>query len=870
MKKVLIFPIFFILVLAPKVWSSSNEKMVCAASIKPVDGNVKIIQKNKCGVPPKALEYLELQLGLKGKNFYDLGDDLFFYRTEIHQWLSSFQELTENMEREKPGGEKVNKILDLVNKGEFKDALKNIDVLISMASKNPKIQSVHIFNRGKILELGFKPIDALVDYKRAFLKNPDYFPNFKALVSLLLAQNKFAEAENILKQALIEGNSIKGLSPMDIHLRRSFVLNVLGNVFLSTNRLKEAEEVYLEAQQSYKKFSGPNFFLLQPNKSATMNNLGVLYKEKNQLKKAETYFKKVIKLRKKEGNEVQGGEGLSTVSAMFNLGDVYLNTYNLKNAEEMFLSAWAIQEHSFKKDVQVFRHHIKDTRSHLIYYYIVSNRFGEAEALAKRSLKEYQKFAEKYIEAYQPYIASVRTSLGAVYKATHRLQEAEEMITKGLETFKAFGKKDPAAFSGAVPPVVLELGKIFVQTLRFEKGEKYLVEALKYYRRLSKANPDVFLPGIARTQLEMGRNFQLTLRFEKAEIAFNQSYEIFNKLAKINFRVFKPYVASVKSFLASIYLETHRYEEARESLAEALEIFKEKAKVNPQLFLFPVAHTLNGIGKLYQSEEKYKEGKQAVEESLKIFDILIRKNPKAFLPDKAKALFYFSSLVYAEAKSKRREAKSVNIGSVSLFQMLNPGSYMGDPTNAINFSHDYIEKMRKLRIAEKANLESLEIFKKYSKASPQEFLPLIARGLMVKAAILLGLSAEEKQGQEFAEEALILNKKLAETNPKVFGHQLADNMEVLVYFAVANENWEKTNALLRKILSIKRTLWQVNPMTFGDSLAKTLLFIGGVNLKQGMESEEICEVLEEAYKVSNKEKLKYIINTLLEEKCIVY
>jgi tetratricopeptide (TPR) repeat protein len=434
---------------------------------------------------------------------------------EAEKWAQGYKELESRLQAE-DDNELSKQALAALQAGDLNKAGELLDKLIAQREQTvDKLASDH-FNRAKVFELQFKPIQALVHAEKAYRYRPENTDYADAYAYLLLKQNQHAQAISIYEQ------NLQRLRDKGDKANVAVTLNNLGMLYQDTQRLKEAEASYQEALTTYRDLAKADPQAYSSYVATTLNNLGILYKDTQRLKEAEASLKEALTIRRDLAKTNPQTYSSDVALTLNNLGVLYGNTQRLKEAEVSLQEALTIRRDLAKANPQAYSSYVAAALNNLGVLYKDTQRFKEGEASHQEALTIRRELAKINPQAYLPDVADTLNNLGMLYADTQRFKEGGASYQEALSISRELAKTNPQAYLPNVARTLNNLGVLYSNTQRFKKGEASYKEALAIYRDLAKANPQAYSPDVAMTLNNLGILYRDTQRFKEVETRFQK------------------------------------------------------------------------------------------------------------------------------------------------------------------------------------------------------------------------------------------------------------------------------------------------------------------------------------------------------------
>ncbi|MEK7991709.1 MAG: CHAT domain-containing tetratricopeptide repeat protein [Thiotrichaceae bacterium] len=216
------------------------------------------------------------------------------------------------------------------------------------------------------------------------------------LGNLYLSQGNYADAENILKQALAERKKLYG----DAHEYIAYSLNELAQVYNAQELFAQAEPLLTQALEIKKKVFGDNSL----ESTTSLNNLGLLYNNKAEYAKAEPLFSQALEIREKYLPE--NDPAIATSQNNLALLYTYLGSY--EQAEQLYNKALSIRKEHYGEN----HYRVANTLNAMALMYQYQQKLEPAEILYAQALA----ILEQHYGANHPIVATTLNNLSALYR----------------------------------------------------------------------------------------------------------------------------------------------------------------------------------------------------------------------------------------------------------------------------------------------------------------------------------------------------------------------------------------------------------------------------------------------------------------------
>ena len=398
------------------------------------------------GVGPRAMRVFNEELQKQGQSIKDLADQL----KTAEEWRRKYEELAERLAVAGIDNDLARKADELLKEGRLDDAKKILDQLIIDDEKQIDRVAQDYFNRARLNEIKFDPLHALSDYERAYRYRPNKIEYASAYSYLLLGQNQFSQAEDVLVALLAQLRGLAKKAPGAYQPDVAMTLNNLANLYSDTQRMKEAEEAYKEALDIYRALAKANPSAYQPDVAATLNNLAILYRDTQRMKEAEEAHKEALDVRRALAKANPSAYQPDVAMTLNNLAILYKHTQRMKEAEEAYKEALEIFLALAKANPSAYQPSVAGTLNNLAILYKHTQRMKEAEEAYKEALGGYRALTKANPSVYQPYVAGTLNNLAILYSDTQRLKEAKDAYKEALDIYRALAKANPSIYQPKV------------------------------------------------------------------------------------------------------------------------------------------------------------------------------------------------------------------------------------------------------------------------------------------------------------------------------------------------------------------------------------------------------------------------------------
>jgi len=307
----------------------------------------------------------------------------------------------------------------------YAEAEKHLRTAVALAI-DEKVQALALNNLASLLLATNRLADAeplmrralAIDEKSFGPVHPAVALKLNNLAQLLQATNRLVDAEPLMRRTLAINEKSYGLEHPDV----ASDLNNLAALLYKTNRLADAEPLMRRALSIDEKIYGPE----HPEVARDLNNLAQLLQVTNRLADAEPLMRRVVVIFEKS----YGPYHPKVATALNNLAELLRVTNRLAEAEPLMRRALAIDEKSYGPD----HPKVATTINNLALLLQATNRLAEAEPLMRRALA----IDEKSYGTEHPNVAIRLNNLASVLQDTNRLAEAEPLMRRMVVIFLKF------------------------------------------------------------------------------------------------------------------------------------------------------------------------------------------------------------------------------------------------------------------------------------------------------------------------------------------------------------------------------------------------------------------------------------------------
>jgi len=446
-----------------------------------VSGEVKGNMTIKCeSIPEKALERLNELLDKKDEELHHTKLTLQEKMAEAEQWAKSYKELEARLQAE-DDNELSKQALAALQAGDLNKAGELLDKLIAQREQTvDKLASDH-FNRAKVFELQFKPIQALQHAEKAYHYRPENTEYAHKYAMLLQQQNQCAQAITIYEQ------NLQRLREAGDRANVASTLNNLGLLYSDTQRLKEGKASYQEALTTYQDLAKANLQTYSSYVAMTLNNLSILYQNTQQLEEGETSLQETLTIYQDLAKANSQAYLPYVATTLNNLGNLYQVTQRLNEGETSYQEALTIRRDLAKNNPQAYSSYVATTLTSLGVPCSDTQQLKEAEDLADTLLK----IVAIYFEQGRKSLPTARDNLRSLHRRdTQRFKEKEAHYQEALTIYRYLAKANPQAHRKDLADTLRNMALLYYMQDKIAEVRRYSNEAILLYRELWQAYPD--------------------------------------------------------------------------------------------------------------------------------------------------------------------------------------------------------------------------------------------------------------------------------------------------------------------------------------------------------------------------------------------
>jgi len=461
----------------------------CSPNIANVVGNVTV---NCIGVDPRALNRLNAQLSSKN---LQLADKI----READEWTTRYKELETQLSAAGDDSVLSRQAEEYLRQGELEKAEATLKQLVNSGKKTVDAVAAHNYQLALVLELQFRPVEALPYLEEAYQLRPKEWKYGQEYASVLLDQNDYTRAEPVLLATLDNARLLAKTNPATYQPDVARTLNNLGELYRVTQRMKEAEAAYQEALDIRRQLAKTNPAAYQPDVAGTLNNLALLYAATQRMKEAEAAYQEALDIRRQLARTNPAAYQSGVAQTLNNLANFYSDTQRMEKAEAAYQEALDIYRQLAKTNPAAYQPYVAGTLNNLALLYAATQRMEKAEAAYQEALEIYRQLAKTNPAAYQPYVAVTLNNVGLLYSDTQRPKAADTAFQGALDIFRQLAKPNPAAYQPGVAQTLNNLALLHMATNNPQQALKEVEEAISINRERWKVNPTVAADDLANS-----------------------------------------------------------------------------------------------------------------------------------------------------------------------------------------------------------------------------------------------------------------------------------------------------------------------------------------------------------------------------------
>jgi tetratricopeptide (TPR) repeat protein len=366
------------------------------------------------------------------------------------------------------------------------------------------------------------------------------------LADLLVAQGKYAEAEDYYRSAVATIESAQDTKYSDI----TSILDRLLDLYFTQGRYTHALAVARRALELSEEALKPD----NSDIATSLTNLGRAYRELGEPKMAEPLAQRALAI----AEQALGPEHLGTSSSLNNLAILYQDQGRYAEAEPLFKRALTIAEQALGPEHPTTAINFNN----LALLYQAQGRYSEAEPLYQQALA----IDEKVLGPEHPGTATDLNNLASLYQDQKRYSEAEPIYQRALAIDEqVLGLEHPDTATD-----LTNLASLYQDQERYSEAEPLYKRALAI--REQALGPEH--PNTADSFNNLASLYQDQGRYAEAEPLFKRVLVIREQVLGFT----HPDTIGTRRRLSNVLRQMQRNEEA-EAL-EALDQEDESAEVN--------------------------------------------------------------------------------------------------------------------------------------------------------------------------------------------------------------------------------------------------------------------------------------------------
>lgn len=308
---------------------------------------------------------------------------------------------------------------------------------------------------GMIKEAERDSLEAVEMFRRLHARTRMYGIALNVRGSLLSAQSRFAEAEELMKECIAVWQEVHGREDIEV----AGANQNLALIYMGWGREAEAEELLKKTAETFRAKLGPN----HPYVGLALNNLGALAYRRGDIDGAERMLTEALKIRR----HYFGAESRDAVEGMMNISLIQEAKGDLPAAERTIREALAIERRILKPD----HPNLARTQSKLGMMLQSEKKLDEAEACFRSALE----IRENALGHDHPEVGLDLSNLASLLVDRGKLEEAEKMHRDALEIRR---KTLPAGHRDISSSAAMLSGLLLMEG-RYEEAEPFARESLE-------------------------------------------------------------------------------------------------------------------------------------------------------------------------------------------------------------------------------------------------------------------------------------------------------------------------------------------------------------------------------------------------------
>jgi CHAT domain-containing protein/tetratricopeptide (TPR) repeat protein len=488
-------------------------------------------------------------------------------------------------ESEDPGAALEERIAELRADGEYAEALRAADELLSLWTADPDMTPYDREDLGRQIET-LEHVAALPAEDRAELAQAD---SFSIEIGHVSAEGRYAEAADLASRRLDIQRDVLG----DTHNEIAQSLDDLATLLQYSGDLEAPEPLFREALDIRRNLLGDR----HAEVAASENNLAMLLQAKGDLTAAEPLLRDALGIFE----EVFGSEDLLVATLTNNLGMLLYYQGDLDGAEPLYREALATRREQLENgDPEV-----ANSLTNLAVLLHARGDYAQAEPL----LREATAIWRNVLGPNHPHVGMSLNNLGSLANAQGEYAHAEALHREALAISQvSLGDAHPD-----VARVVNNLAHTLENQGDYDAAEPLFRRALEINRSaLGEEHPDS-----ATSLNNLAHLLQAKGEYGAAEPLYREALEIRRRVLGGDHID----VANSLSNLASLLEARGDYETAEALYQEALKIRRDQFRSASAA----VAHNLSSIGYLYYVTGDAAAAEPFLEEAMEVYDAAIAR-----------------------------------------------------------------------------------------------------------------------------------------------------------------------------------------------------------------------------------------------------
>lgn len=317
-------------------------------------------------------------------------------------------------------------------------------------------------------------------------------------------------------------------------------LNNLALVLIADNKFKDADNLLNEALQLSRNWKNIKSDFDLANIGMILHSFGFLCSERNEFLRAKRFYGKALEIRKQLA-EVEPEKYLYSVAKTTNSLGVLNMDLDYESAKEYLCKAEEIIEGLAKNVSKNFFLKLAETQRNiaLLESKNTNKTKVEVEELYFKALDSFYKLPDALQKLHKSFIAGFYNNLGLLQKNNNELTKAETSFQNVLNVSRELAKENPHIYLPEVAGVLHNLGNNFAEkgdfgkAENFAKAENHLKEALDITKEFAALVPEKYEIPLAKAYLCLGDLYSFNrIKNEKLFKKYvSKSIKLFEKYA---------------------------------------------------------------------------------------------------------------------------------------------------------------------------------------------------------------------------------------------------------------------------------------------------------------------------------------------------